>query len=118
MLACAVWGKQWRQQRVVVCCDNIAVVAAWVAQSSEHLLIMHVLRCLQFVCAYFEIDLYIDHIRGSKNIIVDAVSRNILQVIHREKSGLDVLLTAIPQALWQLLVTSRPNWLSAHWNQL
>ena len=30
-----------------------------------HQLIMHLLCCLHFVCAHFEIDLYIEHIGGS-----------------------------------------------------
>ena len=62
--------------------------------------------------------IHIEHIRGCENIIADAVSRNILQVMHRETSGLDLVPVVILQALWQLLVTCRPDWLSAHWNQL
>ena len=114
VLACAEWGRQWCHHRVLIRCDNImAVVAVWAAQSSIDQLIMHILCCLHFVCAYFEIDLLIEHIRGCENVVADAVSRNILQVIHGEKSGLDRVSVVIPQALWQLLVTCRPDWLSA-----
>ena len=75
MLACAVWSKQWWQQRVLIHCDNMAVVAVWGAQSSKHQLIMHLLHCLHFVCAYFEIDLHIEHISRSENVVADAVPR-------------------------------------------
>ena len=54
----------------------MAVVAVWAAQSGKHNLIMHLLRCLHFVCAYFEIELRIEHISGAENVIVDAVSRD------------------------------------------
>ena len=57
----------------------MAVVSVWAAQYSRHDLIMHLLRCLHFICAYFEIEL---HIKGSDNVIADAVSRNLLQVLH------------------------------------
>ena len=98
----------------------MAIVAVWAAQSSKHNLIMHLLRCLHFVCACFEIELRIEHISGAENVIADAVSRNLLQVLHREVPELDRQPIVIPPALWDLhvLVTSRPDWLSSHWNQL
>ena len=117
VLACAIWGRQWHHQNVLVRCDNMAVVTVWAAQSSKHQLIMHLLCCLHFICAYFELDLHIEHIKGSDNIIADAISRNNLQVLHREAPRLDPVSEEIPQALLQLLVTSKPDWLSVSWNQ-
>lgn len=70
------------------------------------------------MCAYFGLDLWIEHIKGNENFVTDTVSYNNLQVMHRETFGLDPVPMDIPQALWQLLVTHRPDWLSARWNQL
>ena len=99
VLACAIWGKLWRHQAVRAKCDNMAVVAVWTAQSSKHDLIMHLLRCLHFICAFIEIDLHVEHIKGADNIIADAVSRNLLQVLHKEAPYLDPLPVVIPPAL-------------------
>ena len=79
---------------------------------------MHLLRCIHFICAYFEFELHIRHIRGVENVCVDAVSRNLLQVLNREAPGMDQSPVQVPPALWQLLVTVRPDWLSPRWNQL
>ena len=118
VLAAAVWGNHWRHHRVVVHCDNMAVVSIWAAQSSKHPLLMHLLRCMHFVCAYFDLDVQITHIKGVDNIIADAISRNLTQVLYREAPDLDCCPTKIPQPLWELLVTSQPDWLSPHWNLL
>ena len=114
VLACAMWGRQWRHQNVLVRCNNMVVVAVWAAQQP---LIMHLLRCLHFAYAYFELDLHIEHIKGCDNVIADAISRNNLQVLQKEAPGLDPVPLRIPQVLLQLLVKSRPDWLSARWNQ-
>ena len=105
-------------ERVLAWCDNMAVVAMWAAQLSKHQLIMHLMRCRHFVCAYFNLELKLVHIRGSDNIIADAVSRNLLQVIHKVAPEMNPRPMIIAQALLKLLVTSRPDWLSEHWNQL
>ena len=93
-------------------CDNMSVVLLWESKKSRHPLIMHLLRCIHFICAYFEFELHIRHIRGVENVCADAVSRNLLQVLNREAP------VQVPPARWQLLVTVRPDWLSPRWNQL
>ena len=118
VLACATWGPLWRHQAILVQCDNMAVVSVWAARSSRHTLMMHLLRCAHFICAHFDIDLEIVHIRGKDNVIADAISRNLLQVLHKEAPDLDLLPTPIHPALWDLLVTSQPDWLCPRWNQL
>ena len=118
VLACATWGPHWRHQYVLVECDNMAVVDVWAAQSSRHSLLMHLLRCLHFVCAHFDLDLHIVHIKGVLNTVADAVSRNLLQVMASQAPWLDPAPTAINPALLELLVTAQPDWLCPHWTQL
>ena len=118
VIACAVWGRQWRNGVVLNRFDNMSVVLLWESKKSRHPLIMHLLRCIHFICAYFEFELHIWHIRGVENVCADAVSRNLLQVLNREAPGMDQSPVQVPPALWQLLVIVRPDWLSPRWNQL
>lgn len=50
-VACAVWGRDWCHQQVLVQCDNMSVVQVITAQSSKDRTLMHLLRCIQFFCA-------------------------------------------------------------------
>ena len=93
VLDCAMWGKSWHLRSVLARCDNMAVVAKWAAQSSKHQLIMHLMRCLHFVCAFFKLELQIEHIKGSDNVIADAVSCNL---IHKVTPEMDRQPTEIP----------------------
>ena len=69
VLAIAMWGRQWH-------CDNAAVVAmlrsGWC--KNEHT--MHLLRSLFFFQASCHVSLVAEHIRGVKNGLADALSRN------------------------------------------
>ena len=72
-VGCVLAGKSSRVQ-----CDNMAVVHIIAANSSKDATVMHLLRGLHFVSAYYNINLRAVHIPGSINICVDAISRNLL----------------------------------------
>lgn len=116
VVGCAVWGPQWRQKLVLNLCDNMAVVEVVRAQKSKDHIIMHLLRCLHFICAYWEIELRVEHIPGKMNVVADAVSRNLLQVM--ESSGLERSPVEVPEELWKLLVAERPDWTQPAWRSL
>ena len=78
---------------------------------------MHLLRCLHFFCAHFDLSLRARHIHGKENIQADALSRNLLQVFFKELPTAKEQ-TRIPQSLWELLVISKPDWLSPSWKEL
>lgn len=101
VLACAVLGSRWKHQSIIVECDNMAVVAVWAAQSSKHPLKMHLLRYINFICAPFDLDLQIVHIQEKDNVLADAVSHNMMQVLYREAPTLNTHTTLINPALWE-----------------
>jgi hypothetical protein len=76
VMACAVWGREWEQSRVICHCDNQGVVALVNSGYSRVPQIMHLLRCLFFVRARFQVSLYAVHIPGRENTLADAISRN------------------------------------------
>lgn len=116
VISCAVWGPQWCCKLVLNQCDNMAVVDIMKAQRSKDPTIMHLLRCLHFICAYWEIELRVEHIPGKMNVVADAVSRNLLQVM--ESADLERNPVQVPGELWRLLVVERPDWLQPTWRSL
>lgn len=116
VIGCVVWGAQWRNKVVLNYCDNMAVVQVVKSQKSKDPTIMHLVRCLHFICAHWEIELRVEHIPGRLNVIADAVSRNFLQVM--KEAGLETSPRKIPEELWRLLVVDRPDWLQPSWRAL
>ena len=55
VLACMVWGHRWTKHRIVVHCDNEAVVEVVAAGYSKEMNLMHLLRCLFLVTAVHEL---------------------------------------------------------------
>ena len=115
VLAVAVWGPQWRASRVQVRCDNAAVVAAVNLGSARDRRLMQLLRCLHFFCAEFGVSVTASHIRGSPNLVADAISRNNLSLFH---SLVPQAPTSLPPALGQLLLSAPVNWTLRRWRQL
>ena len=63
------------------CCDNAAVVALINAGYCKHERAMHLLKCLFFIVAHFDFDIYACHIPGSLNVAADALSRDLLPLL-------------------------------------
>ena len=76
MVASMVWGQQRWQQRVKIHCDNEAVEEVIKAGYSKEPYLMHLLHCIFFVTAFYEIIMLPTHIPGTENSAADAVSRN------------------------------------------
>ena len=108
-------GPDWRHQRVLVHCDNMAVVQVITAQSSKDRTLMHLLRCIQFFCAVGDFKLRAAHIPGSTNTPADAVSRNHLQGFFNAAPQVHRHPTPIPAPLWSFLSSQQPEWKSPAW---
>ena len=73
-------GRRWVGQVVRVSCDNTGMVAVVNSGYSRSPQIMHLLRCLFFIRANFQLELWARHIPGVQNIIADAILRNSMSV--------------------------------------
>ena len=118
VLAAAVWGKDWQGQSVQARCDNSAVVAILNWGNSNDSEVMHLIRCLAFIKARFQFDLFAVHISGVRNDLADALSRNKLNHFHAHLPQAAESPTPIPQGLLDLTIISKPDWTSTHWTDL
>ena len=103
---------------MLVECDNMAVVSVINSLSCKDRMLAHLLRCLHFYTAHFDINLRAIHIPGAINIVADATSRNNLQVMYHYLSGADSEPVRIPPPLQELVISQRPDWLSPGWQKL
>lgn len=105
VLAGSVWGPLWFGVRVVAHVDNEAAVAVLNSGYSKEGGIMHLIRILFFIVAFYQISLSACHIPGTQNGIADAISRDNLPVFFSLLQVADRWPAPIPQALVALLVT-------------
>ena len=118
VMACVVWGCAWQGKVVHVHTDNEAAVAVVNSGYSKDPQIMHLVRCLSFVLAAWDISLYSHHIAGVLNTVADAVSRNNIPFLFSKVRDADPMPTKIPAELVELLVTSQPDWTLPSWGHL
>jgi hypothetical protein len=104
VVACAVWGHQWRGATVQCLCDNAAVVAIVKSDTSRDSLVMHLMRCLFFFTASHHLLLLPQHLPGKENTAADHLSRDalplFLQIIPHAKKSTPRLCRKISWQLW------------------
>ena len=118
LLSCIVWGPVLAKHRALFQCDNLSLVAAICKGSSKDKVVMHLLRCLWFFIAYFDIDLSVEHIPGTVNCTADQLSRNQMQsffLLHPQVSPLPVPL---PPHLLQLVAVQDLDWTSTGFSRI
>ena len=113
VLACAVWGKQWQGKRVLIWCDNLAMVQIIRGLASRDPLLMHLLRLLYFFMAAHSIQLTANHIPGVHNTIADSLSRNFMQVFRQLLPAAHPTATEVPDTYW----IDHKIWLSPSWRE-
>ena len=115
ILAMEMWGRAWQGTHVLVRSDNMAVVELLRSHSSRDSGLMHLLRCLHFFSARYDIALSSQHIRGCDNGAADALSRNDLATFFSSQPQAHRHQTPVPPALWELVVVEQSDWLSPLW---
>ena len=85
LLACVVLGNIWCGVRCQ--CDNQAAVCTIASQSSWEPTMMHLLRCLFFMEAWFQFKLVAVHIPGIFNSWADDLSRDRLSSFYGPRNG-------------------------------
>ena len=74
LLATAIWGPRLSRSTVLFQCDHFSVVSAIHIGSAKELTVMHLLHCLWFFVAYFDIEVLSEHIPGMANPTADHLS--------------------------------------------
>jgi hypothetical protein len=75
LVSCRVWGHLFSTRRVLIECDNMAVVFSVNNGSSKNPEIMGLIRGLFFVCSFFSFDIKLVHVPGILNLGPDMLSR-------------------------------------------
>ena len=76
VLAIAMWVGLWQGKTVKCPCDNAAVVAAVKSRWCKNKHAMHLLRCLYFFQAAYQVKLMTEHIKGFHNELADTISQD------------------------------------------
>ena len=92
-------------------CDN-AAVAILKSAKSEDRLAMHLVRCLFFFTAHFNISQVTQHLPGMENVAVDALSRDNLPLFYQQVPSASAHPTPIPEELVWALILHIPDWTS------
>ena len=84
VLRCAVGshclGVQWSRKRILIHCDNHAVVDIWRFGTSKHRALMHLVQSLFFTAAKHNYTELLKHIPGVDNSIADSLPLSAPQV--------------------------------------
>ena len=75
LVAMRVWAHIWHEKRVVIHCDNQAVVAVINSGKTRDPVLAAITRNIAMLTATHDINLKLVHILGKHNIIADALSR-------------------------------------------
>ena len=118
VVACAVWGSQWQGCTVRCLCDNAAVVAIVKSGSSRDPGVMHLMRCLFFFVAHYQLMLSPAHIPGKLNVAADHLSRGALSSFFQVVPGAKKDPTPLGADLLAALVTQQPDWTSESWRSV
>ena len=118
VLAVMAWGNKWRGYHVCCRCDNEAVVSILASRTSRNSSLMHLLRCLFFFEAYYNIHITASHIPGHTNVLADDLSRNRLSSFFTQAPHMHKLPAPLPLMGLDLLLDIELDWSSPAWMQL
>ena len=97
VISIAVWGRTWQGRTVARWSNNAAVVMIVNSGRSKAEVVMHVMRCLSFFLARWDVSLTCSHIPGVLNGATDALSRNPLSLFQRLVPSAKASPTTIPE---------------------
>ena len=117
VMACAIWGGDWYGSQVSCRCDNQAAVQAIASRSCRDPSMMHLLRCLFFLEAHFQLEVVAAYLPGIHNSLADDLSRNRLLSFRSKVPSADPLPAPMPLHLPDLLLDTSQDWTSPAWTQ-
>ena len=101
-LSLELWGELLRDKRVLLMCDNQAVVASINSKTSRSKTVMSLLRRLVLSALKLNIHIKARHLAGTKNSLADALSRGQFHRFRALAPHADMSPTVIPAHLWRL----------------
>ena len=117
VIAAAIGGPKWRGSVVLCHCDNQAVVSVVRGGYCKDPSMAHMLRCLFFIEAHFDLTLTATHIPGVENRAADCISRNNLDEFFSLNPQAQLQPTAVPPGLVKQLVLPKEDkpWTCNDW---
>ena len=112
VIGCAVWGPLLVKKDTELKCDNQGLVDAINKGSSKDEMVMHLLRCLWFFTAFFNIRVTATHIRGVDNSSADMLSRNQAECFLLTNPQASRTPTPLPPPLLLIVSPSKSDWTS------
>ena len=100
--AAATWGNQWQTKKILVSCDNQAIVQVWQAKNPKHPAITRLCRILFLLAARNNFNIALKHLPGKINSRADALSRQQVQHFKRLTPEAAADPTTIPAWLTKL----------------
>ncbi len=102
VVAVALWGNMLKGKRIVLRCDNEAVVTIINKQSSKCSQIMKLVRFLVLQCLKHNVQFYARHVPGKENNVADSLSRFQMPRFWEAAPGAMREPVPVPQFLWDL----------------
>ena len=112
VFSCAVWGPLLSKKHTEFHCDNQSLVDAINKGSSKDEMVMHLLRCLWFFTAIFNIRITATHIPGVTNTAADMLSRNQASNFLRANPQASPIPIPLPPPLLLIVSPSKLDWTS------
>jgi len=113
IFSCAIWGPLLARTHTEFQCDNLSLVEAIQKGSSKDNMVMHLLRCLWFFQALFDISIHVSHIPGVQNTAADLLSRNQTTKFLQLYPQSSLVPTPVPAPLQKIVSPQKLDWTSA-----
>jgi len=119
VLEATVCGPLWRGFTVSCRCENATVEPIVNSGRSRMDRAMHLMQCVSFFLAHWNMLFMCSHIPGANNCAANALSRNsILSSFKSLVSNTEADLTLNNEDLLQCLVHSTPDWTKVDWEMM
>ena len=102
--AVLLWINQFKNRRVILFCDNESVVNMINLTSTSCKNCMVLIRVIVLKGLMENVRVFARHVKGSKNVLADSLSRNKIDLFIRKCAELHKVInkepTPIPEAIW------------------
>ena len=118
VVAISIWGPFISEKCIFIYSDNSAVVSTLSSRSAKDKFMSHLLRCLFFFMAHYNVAYRVFHLAGKRNSAADALSRNKLSDFLSIFPQAPKTPSLIPPSLLSMLFNLELQWTSDRWRGL